>query len=133
MADERIGEVKRLVEQYKCAVRDTNEEMHQHRLKQGVMPVGRWHELRNRISNRLRMQQKLLGEAKAELSKLSGTTGGDPKWAMLVTAYRVLHRLDEAGTDIGKDGQKLLDDLEFHVPLAKLAEAIEQGAEECEK
>lgn len=61
-----------------------------------------------------------LGEAKAELAKLSGTNGSDPKWALIAGAWRVLNRLDEAGVDIGEDGRALLDSIAFHVPLSKL-------------
>jgi hypothetical protein len=56
---------------------------------------------------------------KAELAKLSGTMG-DPRIDMLVRARRVLLDLEERGIAIGPDGEKLLDDIEFHVSPSRL-------------
>lgn len=68
--------------------------------------------------------QEKLREAKAELVRLSGTTGSDPRWTLLREAWHVLSALDEAGVDIGDRGHALIDDIEFHVPHAKLHEDI---------
>ena len=65
-----------------------------------------------------------LQAAKATLVRLSGTTGSDPKWVLLREAWHVLTALDEAGIDIGERGHALIDEIEFHVPLAKLHEDI---------
>ena len=63
-----------------------------------------------------------LGAAKLELTKLSGTSGGDPRWALLRKAWRVLNELEERGVVLGDRGEALMEDIEFHVPLAKLHE-----------
>ncbi len=69
-----------------------------------------------------------LAQAKLELTELSGTDGGDPKWKLLVRAWRVLNELEEAGIEIGEKGRALLDDIEFHVPHSKLHEPETEDA-----
>ncbi len=63
-----------------------------------------------------------LGAAKLELTRLSGTTGTDPRWKLVYEAYHLLSTLDEGGVDIGKRGEDLLEAIEFHCPTAKLNE-----------
>lgn len=77
--------------------------------------------------DRLRKLQLDLRAAKLELTKLSGTTGTDPRWALLAKAYHVLQRLEEGGVDLGDDGRALCDDIEFHVPAHRLLAAVGGG------
>ncbi len=94
----------------------------------GALAKGTWPRRRSLFDEYDRLKKQLpplvakLGEAKRELSELSGTDGGDPKWKLAVRAWRVLNELEEAGVEIGEKGRALLDDIEFHVPLAKLHE-----------
>lgn len=69
-----------------------------------------------------------LKAAKLKLARLEGSTGGDPKWALLREAWHVLNEIDERGVDIGERGHALLEEIEFHVPAAKLQEDIERAA-----
>lgn len=72
----------------------------------------------------LASSQEKLREANSELVRLAGTTGSDPRWTLLREAWHVLSRLDEDGVDIGERGHALIDEIEFHVPHAKLHEDI---------
>lgn len=61
-----------------------------------------------------------LSDAKLELVRLSGTSGGDPRWILIREAWHVLNELDERGVVLGERGEALMDEIEFHVPHSKL-------------
>jgi hypothetical protein len=67
-----------------------------------------------------------LQKAKADLIKLSGVTGGDPRWDLIRDAWRYLQKLEDRGIDLGQDGAQLLNDIEFHIPASKLLEVDQQ-------
>lgn len=63
--------------------------------------------------------------AKQRLRALSGTSGHDTKWLLVARSHALLTSLTERGFDIGEHGRKLVADIEFHVPLARLDAAMQ--------
>ncbi len=78
-----------------------------------------WTGVQRRVATRdIEAISKCLRDAKDELRRLSGTHTGDPKWALIARCYRFLNALDESA--LGDEGEALLQEIEFHVPPAKL-------------
>ena len=120
-----IAEAKLRVENAKSLVRSLQLEMPQLKADALQNSRGGW-VLYNRKKKEFTGALAELGAAKADLTKLSGTGGGDPRWNLLRKAWLLLNRMQESGVDIGDEGQELIDDIEFHVPAAKLQAAIEE-------
>lgn len=124
--NERVKEVKIKVDGLKASVVALQAQVAEAgNLAKGTVPSRRayWDAYSER-KKALASAQEKLREAKAELTRLAGTTGSDPRWTLLREAWHVLSALDEAGVDIGERGHALIDDIEFHVPHAKLHEDI---------
>lgn len=122
--NERVLEVKGRVEALKVLVRQLQSELADAKpLTEGQWPrqAGTWQRYQ-RLKTEWRTAVDRLGAAKLELSKLSGTSGGDPRWALLREAWRVLNELEERGVELGERAEALMNDIEFHVPLSKLHE-----------
>lgn len=126
--NQRAIDVKVRVEELKTLVRTLQDQLPQAKADANLGKRGGWPEYSS-LKRRWTTAVNDLGKAKADLVKLSGTTGGDPRWELCQRAWRVLNRLDEAGIDIGDDGHQLLDDIEFHVPASKLDPAGVAGLE----
>lgn len=109
------------VERCKKVVRDLNLEM---QLAKGRSTTT-WRQMAARKED-FNRACSALKDAKIKLVKLSGTTGHDQRWILVTRSYAVLCKLDEAGVDIGEIGRKLIEDIEFHVPLSKLEAAIQE-------
>lgn len=83
-----------------------------------------------KAKTQLKAAQLELGNVKQKLARLCGTTGTDPKWLLLREAWHVLNEIEERGVDIGERAHALLDEIEFHVPAAKLQEDMERATPE---
>ena len=122
--DQRIIDTKARVEALKCTVRDLQSALTDAKaLAEGQWPrrPGTW-QTYQRLKKEWQRAVNDLSAAKVELTKLSGTTGSDPRWQLLREAWHVLSAIEESGVDIGERGHALLDDIEFHVPHSKLHE-----------
>lgn len=89
------------------------------------LPFHEWNRRRQEFKTKYSSLLEHLRERKQELRKLSGTGGTDPKWELVKRAYALISALDEKNIDIGDKGRELLDEIEFHVPMSKLEEAME--------
>lgn len=128
MSNDRVAEVKARVEALKCKVREQQDALPELRLYADAGNRGAW-AVYQKARREWQASLKLLSEAKVELVQLSGTGhGGDQKWRLIHRAWALLTRMQEAGTDIGEEGQALIDDIEFHVPVAKLQGALDEAA-----
>jgi hypothetical protein len=118
---ERIQELKAQVEDLKAAVRDAQSKVTVAKGQSIPGDKGYWRRVNDAkdVHNKC---LKRLADAKADLAKVAGTTGSDPRWALISGAWRLLQRLEDGGVDLGEDGRKLLDDIEFHIPMAKLTQ-----------
>ena len=119
---DRIFEVKSRVEALKTKVRTLLEQVSDAK----VVLESKWprskHDFQThaRAKAALRVAQNELANAKLELTKLSGTTGGDPRWKLLRETWHVLNELEERGVELGDRAEALLEEIEFHVPAAAL-------------
>jgi hypothetical protein len=117
---DRVAELKARVDELKAAVRDAQNELTL--IKGSAEPDGgkhywqRLHAAKKSWNDCVRRLQ----EAKTDLVRVTGTTGSDPRWSLISDAWRLLQRLEDSGVDIGEDGRKLLDEIEFHIPASKL-------------
>jgi hypothetical protein len=122
VGSDRVTEVKARVEALKTRVRTLQAQLPEAKIAaEGAYPrnESRWAYYRRLKKDWLTATNEL-SVAKVELTKLCGTTGGDPKWDLIREAWHVLVGLDEAGVDIGDRGHALIDEIEFHVPANKL-------------
>ena len=126
----RILEVKTKVEDLKARVRDLQADLPSYRQRADRGERGAADKYRE-MKRRLAMATDELKLAKTELVALSGNPS-DPKWSLIVEAWRVLEAVAASGVDIGERGQKLLEDIEFHVPPEKLLADEEEGEGEEE-
>ena len=118
--DEKQLQAKTSVERRKARIAQLQAQMRE--MAQKVSSTPRyWHE-RRMLQSQLTKEIALLSEDKIRLSTLCGTTGNSPKWLLTARAYRLLSRLEDQGVDIGEEGEQLLSDIEFHMPLAQLQE-----------
>lgn len=121
-------EAKALVESLKIRVDEMNRAFPQLKADAQTGMRGGWRALdAHRKEHRQVLAQ--LRTAKIDLAKLSGTTGTDPKWQLIARGWSVLIGLENAGVDIGERGRALVEDIEFHVPNAKLEEQAAADAE----
>jgi len=116
---DRVAELRDEVERRKAAVREAQDELT--RVRGQAHPSGKlywdnFHAAKRRWADSV---QKLQA-AKNDLIRVCGTTGSDPRWDLIRDAWRLLQRLEDSGVDLGDDGRKLLDDIEFHVPTSRL-------------
>ena len=116
--NERLLAVKTKMEALKVRVRELQAELPQYKADAEMGRRGGWTKYRE-MKQRWQAAVDQLGQLKLELIALSGT-GSDPKWGLIAEAWRILDALEESGVDIGERGRKLLDDIEFHVPMSKL-------------
>jgi hypothetical protein len=116
---ERVQELKARVEEMKAAVRDAQSSVTVAKGQSMPGDKGYWKRV-NDAKLHWNKCLKQLADAKADLVKVTGTTGSDPRWGLISSAWRLLQRLEDSGVDLGDDGRKLLDDIEFHIPMAKL-------------
>lgn len=116
---DRVAELKLVVDEWKAKVRDAQDAL---TLIKGQSRPGdndywsRFHKAKAHWNECVKQLQR----AKTDLHRVSGTTGSDPRWGLIRDAWRFLQRLEDAGVDLGADGRKLLDDIEFHIPTSKL-------------
>ncbi len=119
---DRVAELKARVDEAKAAVRDAQDKLTA--IRGSVDPNGsgknnywpRFHAAKKHWNDCV----KRLQEAKTDLIRVTGTTGSDPRWALIADAWRLLQRLEDSGVDLGEDGRALLDAIEFHIPTSKL-------------
>ena len=125
---ERVLVVKEEIERLKGQVLELQNRLSNKNMVDGQgrrLAFTEWNRRRQELKQEHSQLLEKLRGAKQELRKLSGTTGTDPKWDLVKRAYVVLSDLDEKSVDIGEKGRLLLDEIEFHVPMAKLQEAME--------
>ena len=122
---ERVAELKIVLEERRANVAKAQDYLAQ--LKAHGSPRERV-DAPNGYWSRVRAAKRHLSEclerlraARADIVRVSGTTGSDPRWTLIRDAWRLLQRLEDDGVDLGEDGQKLLDEIEFHVPASRLA------------
>lgn len=127
---ERVLDVKARVEEAKALVRALQLELTEHSCKAGSMRARDFFRQRDNIKRRMNAALAELERHKKELRALSGTTGSDPRWALLARTWRYLNALEDSGVKLGDEGQALLDAIEFHVPTAKLVGEPTSGAAE---
>ena len=115
---DRVVELKARVDGLKAEVRAAQDALTLIRGQgePGVRNWGRLHAAKRHWNECI----KRLQQAKTDLVRVSGTTGSDPRWVLISGAWRLLQRLEDSGVDLGEDGRKLLDDIEFHIPQSKL-------------
>jgi len=124
---DRILDVKARIEELKGLVLDVQNQLSDRNMVDGRgkrMAFLDWNARKQDLKKKHAELLDRLRAEKHELRKLSGT-GEDPKWELIKKAYVILSQLDEQGVDIGERGHALIDDIEFHVPFAKLQEAME--------
>jgi hypothetical protein len=124
---DRTAELKAAVDKCKAEVRDAQEALEGLKGRAHAGARGGWAEF-ERAKRRWKNALRALSEAKVALIRVTGTTGSDPRWLLIRDAWRVLNRLQESGIAIGGDGEKLLDEIEFHVPASKLIELEGSGS-----
>jgi len=116
---DRVAELKAKVDELKAAVRNAQDELTRIRGSAQPRGSGYWDRVAAAKKHWNECVRKLQA-AKTDLVRVTGTTGSDPRWTLIRDAWRLLQRLEDQGIDLGEDGRKLLDDIEFHVPTAKL-------------
>lgn len=118
----RVVEVKVRVEELRAKVRTQMEAVADAKIAYESQWPRRHHDRQtwDRAKKALVLLQNQLANAKLELTKLSGTTGHDPKWRLLREAWHILNEFEERGIEIGERAEALLDEIEFHVPHAAL-------------
>jgi hypothetical protein len=123
---ERVAELKAELDRCKAEVRAAQEALSGLRGRAEAGGRGGWPEYR---AARKRWEDALRARSEAQLAlvRVTGTTGSDPRWTLIRDAWRILNRLQDAGVDIGEDGEKLMNDIEFQVPASKLVELKEGG------
>ena len=73
----------------------------------------------------LHMAHKNLRIAKAELRELSGDGSiGDVKYNLIARCYVAMVRLEEMGTPLDDEITALCDEIERHVPIARLDDLL---------
>jgi hypothetical protein len=121
---DRVAELKAIVDERKHAVREAQDALTA--VRGSSDPNGRttywprFHAAKRHWNDCVRRLQ----EAKTDLVRVTGTTGSDPRWELIRDAWRLLQRLEDSGVDLGEDGRKLLDEIEFHVPSSKLVGGV---------
>lgn len=126
---ERVFEVKTRVEGLKTRVRNLQLSLQQAKeTAEGQWPrqAGTWKTYQDTKKDHARAVTEL-SAAKLELTRLSGTTGHDPRWRLLREAWHVLNDLEEQGVKLSERAEALIDDIEFHVPHSKLHDEAEAG------
>jgi hypothetical protein len=117
---DRVAELKARVDDLKAKCREAQDTLTL--IKGTADPSGRnnywkrFHAAKKHWNDCVRQLQ----EAKTDLVRATGTTGSDPRWHLIAEAWRLLQRLEDHGVDLGEDGRKLLDEIEFHIPTSKL-------------
>lgn len=119
---DRVAELKSRVDQCKADVREAQDALTL--IKGSADPSGknnywaRFHTAKKKWNDCIRKLQ----EAKTDLVRVTGTTGSDPRWELIRDAWRLLQGLEDSGVNLGEDGRKLLDEIEFHIPTSKLVD-----------
>lgn len=124
--DSPMAIARERVDKLKARIRDIQAQMPQAKADAVTGMRHGWQGLDN-LKKRLRQTLDEYAGAKADLIRLCGTTGADPKWELLSKTWVVLSRLEESGVDIGEMGRDIVTDIEFHVPASKLKMAIEKA------
>lgn len=125
---ERVLQVKEEIERLKGQVLEFQNHLSDKNMVDVTgrrLPFAEWNRRRQDFKVKYAETLELLRTRKQELRKLSGTSGTDPKWELIKRAYVLISNLDESNVDIGDKGRALLDEIEFHVPMSKLEEAME--------